>query len=156
MPIVRKPLDLSRVTVVDLAYAAGIIDGEGCLMIARQSYRKGYPENYWPRVEVGTIDTVLCPWLYETFGGNMYSKDVAYNFKSVPTWKWSVSHAQLYDFLTAIRPYLKLKADVADVLLSYRATIGVPGKNITEETRAIRRGFYESVKSLRVKSRKAA
>ena len=156
MPVVRKPLDLSRVTPVDLAYAAGIIDGEGCLTIVKQSYKRaGYPDNYWVRAEVGTVDDRICPWLYETFGGALNRKTVVW--KGVPrlTYRWSVSHAQLSDFLVAVRPYLKLKGDIANALLECYATRTVPGKNITDEVREQRRLLSEHVKSLRVKRRVA-
>jgi hypothetical protein len=68
----------------ELAYAAGIFDGEGCLSLAHRGKRgSGY---ITPSLQVGNTNEPLLRWLQECFGGGVY-----HNKESRPTHRetWS-------------------------------------------------------------------
>lgn len=59
--------DLKRIAVN--AYAAGILDGEGCITI-RHDEREGCPEHtYTPRIVVCNTNLQVIEWFKESFGG---------------------------------------------------------------------------------------
>ncbi len=60
--------DLKRIAVN--AYAAGILDGEGCISI-RHDKRDDRPEHtYTPRITIVNTNKQVINWYKENFGGN--------------------------------------------------------------------------------------
>ena len=58
-----------------LAYLAGIIDGEGTIVIAKGKIRKGRINHpYSLRLVVMNTDIRLIEWLKENFGGSIHTK----------------------------------------------------------------------------------
>jgi len=92
---------------VDRAYAAGIIDGEGCISIHQGGYDKykfrsrGYEFSLYTCV--GMASYGIIEWLHYNFGGSI-SKT-----KGKDYWRWNVSAQKCTKFLESILPYLKLK-----------------------------------------------
>lgn len=152
-----KPME--GISVADLAYAAGIIDGEGCINISMCDYsRRGQHlrQNYCVRVAVLTTDAVICPWLKETFGGAMREyTDKRYGTKAAKGTlrRWSLSMSMTAGFLQAILPYLKLKRERAEVALQFCTLLRGPGGNkpLPEENMQERRRYYERMKELNAK-----
>lgn len=138
----------------DLAYAAGIIDGEGCICIFRTSYgtKSKLPQNYALTVGVLTTDTVIAPWLHATFGGSLRTyRHYGASAKVVQrglSRRWMVASAEAESFLRAIFPYLKLKQHRAEVALRFRGLVSRTGHAITEENRAQRLSCYEEMREL--------
>ena len=109
-------------TETELAYAAGIIDGEGCIGIWK--YRQprcqhGY--TYALRVTVTMTEPEVPTWLFETFGGclNDYPPERE-------EWKrkyiWAISTKQARPFLGTILPYLKEKVEQAEIAIEFQST----------------------------------
>ena len=69
-------------TIAQLAYLAGIIDGEGCFVIGCYAFSKktGVP-HFHTTVQVTSTDRILIEWLVDNFGG----KVAAYTPKQTPT-----------------------------------------------------------------------
>ena len=91
----------------DLAYTAGIIDGEGSIGTARhksKSCKRGYTLELL--VQVSSSDEWLCQWLRFAFGGGMSH---SINSAGNPMWHWSLGAQKAAEFLRLIQPYLKLK-----------------------------------------------
>lgn len=66
----------------DLAYLAGILDGEGCFSIGKSS--KGY---YNLRVDVVNTDRRLIEWLHVNFGGYTGDRNTEkVEWKNKQTW----------------------------------------------------------------------
>lgn len=136
-----------------------LLDTEGCIVIVRQ-LEKNYPVRYAVRVEVATTDNILCPWLFKTFGGNLAKRTKMTTTPNgaqyqVTINKWSVASAACEQLLRAVMPWLKLKHDKAQLALKFRETVGVTGKNITEEIRVLRAAMYARMQQLRRDSRVA-
>ena len=105
-----------------LAYAAGILDGEGCIIIAKGNPKKGVrlTPQYSLKVIVGMSNPSATSWLFETFGGNLKLKP---NHQYKPVHTWSCLSIQAEGFLRCILPYLKVKRIEAELALDFREHI---------------------------------
>ena len=66
----------------DLAYCAGLMDGEGCITLTRDS-----ESNYRLRVKITSTDYSVLEWLQEHFDGYIHlsRKESKYNKEA---WDW--------------------------------------------------------------------
>lgn len=102
-------------------YAAGIIDGEGCITIGRWKDTRYATEGrfkYSLRIQVAMTDPAAGEFLYKEFGGlfRIYKGSKATR-RVVYTWVLSTQKAA--DFLRLIRPYLRVKIKQAEVAIQY-------------------------------------
>lgn len=59
-------------------------------------------------------------FLRDIWGGNIREKNAAhkYGWTKLPHWEWEVTGKKAYQFLTDIRPYLMVKIDRVEVMIS--------------------------------------
>lgn len=103
----------------DLAYTAGIMDGEGSIGIARHNSstaRRGYTLELC--VQVTSSDEWLCQWLRFGYGGSLSHSS---NSHGNPMWHWIIVARQAAVFLRLVLPYLKLKRPQAEVAISFQS-----------------------------------
>lgn len=101
------------IKVKDLAYAAGIVDGEGSIML---SYIHTSGKNtFIPVIAVVNTNLKLLKWLQSMFGGNVNNqrKD---NPNHKDSYLWSHRYKSCVEILKSIYPYLKLKRKQAEVI----------------------------------------
>ena len=96
----------------NLAYVAGLIDGEGCVHLdtPRRTYRA--------RVSVGMTEPAL-PLLQQLrteWGGTLYQLRPA-TARWAAAWTWHLTGGPAAALLTAIRPYLRIKGAQADAAM---------------------------------------
>lgn len=84
-----------------LAYCAGIIDGEGCIMRSNGSWR----------VQVAMADFEAVDLLAE-MGGSVQNVGAKPPRKAIRRWL-VMAQSEVAEFLSAIFPYLRIKRDVA-------------------------------------------
>src|SRR5690349_20798335 len=113
-------------TVAQLAYLAGIIDGEGTLFIGNYGNKdKIRGTGFFQTVmAVTTTDKCLVDWLFINFGGwkSEYTpKQRAINCKG-PVHSWKCTGDRLTHLCELILPYLVIKKDQAEILLAMRQT----------------------------------
>lgn len=103
----------------ELAWQAGIIDGEGCLTLAKQ-IRKGRPSPaYRPMITVTNTDRRLVQ-PFAMWGGNLYKRpDSRKSLNWADSWTWYCPRSAVVPFLTAILPYLHGKAAQAEKLIEF-------------------------------------
>lgn len=137
------------------AYAAGIVDGEGCLSVHKGWYSENMMrkaakfrhKHYTVLITVRNTDTRLMDWLVANVGGKIYRQ----RFKEKPHWKTSYRW-QLFgqkaqeNFLLAILPYLVIKRAQALILLEFIRMNGeenvLKRESMWQQTRLLnRRGF---------------
>ncbi len=125
----------------DLAYAAGIIDGEGCIGIWRKLQQQRYL-SYDMRVSVAMIEEWLPNWLCFAFGGSVtFHKSKQKNHS--PQYQWRVASNKALDFLLLVLPYLTIKKPQAELAIafqqaSHRATTNkTDGNKALDEAQAI-------------------
>lgn len=94
---------------VDLAYAAGIFDGEGSVSVSyRLQSARSKNQTFGVKVSVSQVDPEVITWLKDTFGGTCDSyKGSSKRAKIV--FRWTLHCRKAADFLEAIVPFLKLK-----------------------------------------------
>ena len=104
----------------ELAYAAGIIDGEGYIAIHKfnnKNCRVGY--HYALKVTVGMGSSTVPMWLHLNFGGslNIY-KGSREQYKDRHIWQ--ITTKQAGGFLELIYPYLKEKSGQAKIAIEFQ------------------------------------
>lgn len=114
-----------------LAYTAGILDGEGSIMLPRLHKKITYL-----RVAISNTDFNLIKFLLNNFGGSF----VEYHHKN-PNWKrqycWVVASKQALNFLSSIRPYLILKSQQADIAIEFQLRKRSRGQYQTKEEKLL-------------------
>ena len=116
----RLPLGLANPHMC--AYLAGFIDGEGTLTVTRNS-RKDRPGYFRLNIRLAVYNTniELLAVLRDGFGGTIMianMKDQRWKPQGQLVW----SEEQIVPILTAVRPFLILKAEQADILLALQGT----------------------------------
>ena len=113
----------------DLAYLAGIIDGEGCIDIPKQSKSTvRVPRTI--RIVITNTSPILIDWLVHKFDGKAYERKKG-NYKH-RCWSvyWHCRKAEA--LLVEVLPYLKIKREQAELALSFQRLItsprGIKGK----------------------------
>lgn len=136
-----------------LAYTAGIIDGEGSVVIIKTKapdYKLGC--NYQLRLSVGNTQEWLCQWLKMQFGGSVSSFQ-----PRNPNWNigytWSLRANQVIPFLKSILPYLQLKSRQAQLAMQFQEInpLKKNGNISKEESQRLRKSLYEEMRKLNIK-----
>lgn len=98
---------------IELAYAAGVIDGEGCIRIAGKT---GQQAPYLV-VIVSNTNELLLLWFKQRWGGDIQKKRDCKNPRRKPSYDWRIGYTRALNFIQAIRPYLVIKQPQADLAL---------------------------------------
>ena len=109
-------------TTAELAYLAGIIDGEGCFCLHR---RRGTLIGS-TQLQIGNTDLRLLQWVSQHFGGSV-KLEKRQNLHHKPVWRWTSTAEALETLTRAVLPFLIVKREQAELLLAYRATVAVSG-----------------------------
>lgn len=106
----------------DLAYIAGIVDGEGHIQIIRFPAPKKKSTPGWRTtiaVDVTNTDEWLINYLFLNFGGTVY--EVKHNnLKWKRCWRWAIRANKAERFLSLILPYLHLKKPHAELAIKFQ------------------------------------
>lgn len=127
---------------VDNAYAAGVMDSDGCFHITRRSRNKKYIE---AMASVGMVYPDVLEWLQERWGGAVSKQR---NGIWGTKYQWRIYASNLDRFLKDVEPYLVLKVDRCNLIIEFRATMGVPGRHISDDTRTARDSIYDNLRLL--------
>ncbi len=111
---------MNKPTQLDLAWAAGFIDGEGCIQISRRKHRKTVEY----KLEVSAVNTKLAPIirLQSLFGGaadTFNERAKAYKLRN----RWRVVDKQAEKCLPLLLPYFTCKCEQAQLGLEYRRAL---------------------------------
>ena len=138
----------------DIAYTAGIIDGEGCITIGKRTSRTCRSGmRYGLSVKVSSTDEWLCQWLKLAWGGSIYlhkSKKTKWS----DAWCWTIQTNMAVEFLRIILPYLNLKRPQAELALSFQEVHRRRGNYKTEAQLAIEEAQYILMKQMKGKKAK--
>jgi hypothetical protein len=107
-----------------LAYMAGLVDGEGTICIfpyyGRQAkYPLGY-RRYKPVLAVTNTNRLMIEWIVEHFGG-IVRRVRRYRREHKQVYRWECAHTQAVEALVAIRPFLLVKREQADLFIEFQA-----------------------------------
>lgn len=108
-----------------VAYLAGIIDGEGSIYIGNFSCNAKTGSPYFQtNIQVTNTSKELIDWLEDTFGG-LVSKRTPRQMAKNSTkqaWVWTASGDRVTHICELITPYLICKKRHAEIMLKMRAT----------------------------------
>lgn len=125
---------MSNITIADLAWTAGIIDGEGSIFVMKQGRKdRERTHNYILRVSVQSADRVMTPELKRLFpDGAQFSTQREQRNGWSNTLKWQLNGKKAARFLKEILPYLRVKRRQAELAIEFQDTTKKHWKNMTE------------------------
>lgn len=107
------PLIKSKISSEDLAYIAGLVDGEGCIGFTQV----GQYKTWAVRVTITNTNLSILEWVQSIFGGRIQS------FHGKKEWKVGYHLDIRWDsavaFLEAIEPWLRIKKEQAWVAFGW-------------------------------------
>lgn len=141
-------------TIVDISYAAAILDGEGCIHMTLAK-TKGRSKNTAHKVYYtycGLIIVEMCHpavplWLSKLFGGRTVYR------KRVNTWRWYALADTAVAFLQSVLPHLKVKTPQAKLFLKYRKIVDKEGKRGPAGMSPITRDKLEEIRQQLAKAK---
>ena len=112
-----------KLTDQELAYIAGIIDGEGHLGISKNTTKRQRQKSpkYQSEVCVINTDKRLMDWMEQRVGGlvNARTSKSSLNPKWKISYRWRIQEGRHQDFLRSILPYLVIKKRQAELIIEY-------------------------------------
>jgi len=135
-------------TVAHWAYAAGIVDGEGCITIKRTkaigTYRR---PRYIANVSVVNSNIHMIEWLHENFGGSFFARKKQRDFHK-NTWAWDASALVAAKFCEGILPYLLAKREQAEIVLDLMNGPRIQAVSVSDTEFARREGLVQRIRVL--------
>ena len=121
MQFPSPPPTESYMREIDLAYAAGLLDGEGSVCLIRP--RKSAPYRY-PFIYMTNTSIELVSLMYGLFGGRVRTKKV-YRKHYKPAYEWMVSGNTCIEALKLMLPYMRdiHKIDRALLIVKHYKTV---------------------------------
>lgn len=121
----------------DLAYVAGIVDGEGSISLINVGHNP--KRTMTVVVQVANTNEWLVQWLRFSFGGwvTTAKRTEVQAQKWKPCYQWRVTALLAFDFLKLITPYLRLKKPQAEIALQFLEMRGAAHKKLTPAQHAI-------------------
>ena len=140
-----------------LAYVAGIVDGEGTVIVSKVTKARKHliAPTYTVWLRVGNTNEELVRYLNEVFPGAIVARRIVSN-KWKQCFVWQVTGIRVRDTLRLLRPYLRVKAAQADLIDEYYAgfhSFMKAGRHgtLSPEQLAHRESCYMRMKSLNQK-----
>lgn len=135
----RKP----RATVN--AWAAGIIDGEGCICIKVMKHK--YYALHVIVGQSGETKPRMLSALKKHYGGNLSPQATTRN--RIQKWAWQVICANAEHVLRCVLPYMVQKRDQALVALKHRVAIKRPGQRSAADHKRTSEWCYRKLRAMK-------
>ncbi len=103
---------------VELAYIAGLIDGEGCIGIYSYPDGRGVSRLHILDVVITNNNPACYQFLKERFGGAVHERKYKAEFVN-SNYQWRLRGIKAKDFLELIEPYLILKKQQAQLAIEF-------------------------------------
>ena len=111
---------VSNMKEIDIAYTAGIVDGEGCIVIRKTP---GKHDQMNPShvlvVDIVNTSAALIDWLKMRFEGHVYETRQKAPWRT--KWSWRLTGSSAAAFLQQVHPYLVIKSEQARLGLEFQA-----------------------------------
>ncbi len=132
----------------DWAYAAGFVDGEGCIAVIRSYSERAGRYYYGVQIVVSNRDRDVLDWMQSLWGGWVV-KARSTDVRARQAWHWRCpTGLSARPFLTGIRPWLRIKVKQCDnalvmieVLQRSRRTLG-RGVRLPDDWLALQERHY--------------
>ena len=133
----------------DLAYFAGIMDGEGWFSI-QKSIRKNCSPTYTPNIGVGSSDKILIDWLVNHFGGKIRYRIHHHQIGKKAIYEWRPSWTVVKCIIPKTLSFLVIKGERAKLLmeLGKLSSIKFRKGGVPKENTLKREKIYLKIKEL--------
>lgn len=139
----------------DLAYMAGIVDGEGCFYIGLIPKKAGdgyINEHYRGLLKISNTCENLIDWLCKTFNGTNSATTRTTSSKKYTRdiYDWIATGDRLLDVCEQILPYLLLKKRHCEIMIQFRKTYTeqIGSHKVSEENLQIRNNCLGKIRKL--------
>lgn len=135
---------------LDLAYAAGLIDGEGTVTLGKSHSSDCFRH---PIVSMSSTTYELIDFLVINFGGKAVNHKV-YKDHHKRSWGWFLHYDAAINFLTIVLPYMKEPAKISRakmIVEKYKSLTNRNGRYTKDEIQAkldFETAFFESIDSI--------
>lgn len=139
-------------TIADLAWAAGIIDGEGSIFIMKQGRKdRERDHNYTMRISVQSTDPYMANELCKLFpDGAVFTQELDKRPQNSNTLKWQISGRKAAFVLKQILPFMKVKHEQAKLAIDFQETTKKHWKHMLDSDYEIQEQFYFKLKQAKV------
>lgn len=142
--------------VADLAYLAGIIDGEGCFYIGKvaPNRKDGYiSDHYRGLLKIDNTNKNLIDWLNNIFSGtnsatNRYTSSKKFTRE---VYSWIATGDRLLDLCEQVLPYLVIKKQHCEVMIKFRKSYSqqrIGSTKVSKESLETRQICLEEIRKL--------
>ena len=141
-------------TEVEKAYAAGLFDGEGSILIDKPRRTKGH--TLW--VQVAMREPTAVTWLHERWLGSLRPGTKRPKGRDAfVCWYWRRYTSAAAAFLNDILPYLLVKQAQAQLAIEFQSHKSVKyGRRLTHEVLALDEDYWTRLLALRDDLHRAA
>ena len=114
-----------KINITDIAYIAGLFDGEGCVTCSKRRQKKGTNKKhymFWDiRCEISMTDKYVMEWLYTTLGFGAFNerKPTKSWIGKKTQWRWRCSHRDALIFAKLIWPYAQVKMHKLEQIIDH-------------------------------------
>ena len=114
-----------KINLTDIAYIAGLFDGEGCVTYSRTPRkRKGRknPSNTWNiRMEISMTDEPVIRWVHEILkAGTVNIRRPIKSWVGKKTqWRWRCSHRDAYGVAKLMWPFAQVKLHKLEQIIDH-------------------------------------
>ncbi len=134
----------------NLAYLAGIVDGEGCLLIYRKRDKRN-TRHFRCILKVSNTSMRLISWLTSHLGGTFATVTSA----NLPVYHWAIEGPALKMLLEQLVPHLVIKWEIAHLLIRMqeRLLFGSSGVRLSEDERLARETLFHQYVEERIEAK---
>lgn len=127
----------------DLAYLAGLIDGEGTISCSQLKTTKGFLALH-KQLSIFNTNIAVISWITSRFGGTVHSRSRDIKWKTEHQVKWSANEG--YKLLKLVLPYIVIKRQQAEIYLALHETKSISG--VTQEVQSYRAELVAKLQEL--------
>ncbi len=135
----------------DLAYAAGIVDGEGWVSFLHCGKER---KSLSLTVAVSNTNILLLQWLKSSFGGNAYLSRDGHRLNRKDVYTWGIFSLPALEFLKLIYPYLRLKKSQAEIAIKFLEMRKYKRYRLTPEERVLGESLWIEMCKINKKGQK--
>lgn len=109
---------------LDIAYIAGLFDGEGSINIFRKQNKSG-SNSYYLEITITNTDFPVLNWLQSVLGGRVDKTSNVKLQSSRPLRRWRASCKDAHRILLVLLPYLRVKKIQAELAIEFQAAVAL-------------------------------
>lgn len=136
-----------------LAYIAGIIDGEGCISIGKETRKNTFFPSYCLNIRIRTTSFRLIEYIYNEIGGTLNDHSIDERKESYKdTLEWKMESEQALQLLEQLSPYLVIKKKEVEIARIFRNTYGSRKRAHLLNIMPVREQCYKIMRQLKTRS----